>query len=42
VLQLRDNDLRDCIKDLECRWQDAFQRAKVRLNVKIHEQMPIF
>lgn len=42
VLQLRDNDLRDCIKDLECRWQDAFQRAKVRFNVKIHEDLPIF
>jgi len=22
------NDLRDCIKDLTCRWQDAFQRAQ--------------
>lgn len=42
VLHLRDNDLRDCIKDLNCRWQDAFQRAKVRLDVKIHEDLPIF
>jgi signal transduction histidine kinase len=42
VLHLRENDLRDCIKDLNCRWQDAFQRAKVRLDVKIHEDLPIF
>ena len=42
VLHLRDNDLRDCIKDLVCRWQDPFQRAKVRLDVKIHEDLPIF
>lgn len=42
VLHLRENDLRDCIKDLNCRWQDAFQRAKVRLDVKIHEGLPIF
>lgn len=42
VLHLRENDLRDCIKDLGCRWQDAFQRAKVRLDVKIHEDLPIF
>ena len=34
VLQLRENDLRDCIKDLTCRWQDAFQRAKVRLDIQ--------
>jgi signal transduction histidine kinase len=42
VLHLRENDLRDCIKDLGCRWQDAFQRAKVRLDVKIHEDLPVF
>jgi signal transduction histidine kinase len=42
VLQTRDNDLRDCIKDLSCRWQDPFQHAKVRLDLKIHEDLPIF
>jgi signal transduction histidine kinase len=42
VLHMRENDLRDCIKDLNCRWQDAFLRAKVRLDVKIHEDLPIF
>jgi signal transduction histidine kinase len=42
VLQLRENDLRDCIADLTCRWQDAFQRAKVHLDVKIHPDLPQF
>jgi signal transduction histidine kinase len=42
VLQLRENDLRDCINDLTCRWQDAFQRAKVHLDVKIHPDLPVF
>jgi signal transduction histidine kinase len=42
VLQLRDNDLRDCIKDLSCRWQDAFQRATVHLDVKMHPDLPPF
>ena len=42
VLQLRENDLRDCVNDLTCRWQDAFQRAKVRLDVKIHPELPLF
>ncbi|MFZ3214468.1 MAG: HAMP domain-containing sensor histidine kinase [Candidatus Acidiferrales bacterium] len=42
ILQLRDNDLRDCIKDLTCRWQDAFQRAKVRLEIRIHPELAPF
>jgi len=42
VLQLRDNDLRDCIKDVSCRWQDAFQRATVHLDVKMHPDLPPF
>ena len=42
VLQLRDNDLRDCVNDLACRWQDAFQRSKVRLDIKLHADLPIF
>ncbi len=42
VLQLRENDLRDCINDLTCRWQDAFQRAKVHLDIKIHPDLPSF
>jgi signal transduction histidine kinase len=42
VLQLRENDLRDCVNDLACRWQDAFQRANVRLEIKMHADLPIF
>jgi two-component system, NtrC family, sensor histidine kinase KinB len=42
VLQLRDNDLRDCIKDLVCRWQDGFQRANVRLDIKLDPGVPVF
>ena len=42
VLQLRENDLRDCVNDLICRWQDAFQRAKVRLEGKLHPELPNF
>jgi signal transduction histidine kinase len=42
VLQLRENDLRDCIKDLVCRWQDGFQRANVRLDVKLDPGVPVF
>jgi signal transduction histidine kinase len=42
VLQLRENDLRDCINDLTCRWQDAFQRASVRLDLKLDPNLPLF
>jgi signal transduction histidine kinase len=42
VLQLRDNDLRDCIKDVSCRWQDAFQRATVHLDIKLHPELSPF
>src|ERR1700679_4184222 len=42
MLQMRENDLRDCINDLTCRWQDAFQRAKVHLEVKVHPELPSF
>ena len=42
VLQLCVNDLRDCINDLAGRWQDAFQRASVRLDVRIHPDLPQF
>ncbi len=42
VLQLRENDLRDCINDLTCRWQDAFQRAGVRLDLKLDPDLPLF
>ncbi len=42
VLQLRENDLRDCINDVICRWQDPFQRAGVRLETKISPTLPLF
>ena len=42
VLQLHDNDLGDCIRDLAGRWQDGFHRAGVRLEVKVSPQLPIF
>jgi signal transduction histidine kinase len=42
VLQLRQNDLRDCIHDVSCRWQDAFQRATVHLDVKVHPELAPF
>jgi signal transduction histidine kinase len=42
VLQLCENDLRDCINDLASRWGDAFQRASVRLDVQVHPDLPLF
>jgi signal transduction histidine kinase len=42
ILQLRTNDLRDCVHDVTCRWQDAFQRAKVRMDIKIHPELVAF
>jgi signal transduction histidine kinase len=42
VLQLRENDIRDCINDLTCRWQDAFQRANVKLEVRVEPDLPLF
>jgi signal transduction histidine kinase len=42
VLQLRENDLRDCINDLAGRWQDGFQRADVCLDVRIHPDLRSF
>lgn len=35
VLQLRANDIQDCIADVACRWDDAFQRAGVRLERQV-------
>ena len=42
VLQLRENDMRDCINDLTCRWQDAFQRANVKLEINVGPDLPLF
>jgi len=42
VLQLHENDLRDCINDVAVRWKDAFQRADVRLDVHLPSDLPVF
>ncbi len=42
VLQLRENDLGDCIRDIAGRWQDAFQRSGVRLDVRLGPGLPPF
>jgi signal transduction histidine kinase len=42
VLQLRENDIRDCINDVTCRWQDAFKRANVKLEVRVQPDLPLF
>jgi signal transduction histidine kinase len=42
VLQLRENDLRDCINDVVCRWQEPFQRAKVHLDIQLRGDLPPF
>src|SRR5689334_14786373 len=42
ILQLRENDLRDCLDELSKRWSEAFQRKGVRLEANIHEDLPIF
>ncbi|HXX44048.1 MAG TPA: HAMP domain-containing sensor histidine kinase [Candidatus Acidoferrales bacterium] len=42
ILQLHENDLRDCINDLVARWKDAFQRANVRLDVQVAADLPVF
>jgi signal transduction histidine kinase len=40
VLQLRMNDLRDCINDVVARWQEPFQKANVRLDMHIAPDLP--
>jgi len=42
VLQLHENDLRDCIHDVATRWKDAFQRANVRLETRVPHGLPAF
>src|SRR5580693_887823 len=42
VLQLRENDMRDCIRDVTCRWKDAFQRADVHLEISLDSTLPLF
>jgi signal transduction histidine kinase len=42
VLQLHDNDLRDCVNDMIGRWQDAYQRGGVGLEVQVDASLPTF
>jgi signal transduction histidine kinase len=42
VLQLRENNLGDCVEDVACRWRDAFQRAKVRLEIRVDPNLKRF
>jgi signal transduction histidine kinase len=42
VLQLRENDLRDCLDELAKRWSEAFQRKGVKLDANIDPSIPTF
>lgn len=42
VLQLRENDLRDCLDELAKRWGEAFQRKGVKLEVKFDPSIRTF
>ncbi|HVO58744.1 MAG TPA: PAS domain-containing sensor histidine kinase [Dongiaceae bacterium] len=42
VLQLRENDLRDCLDEMAKRWAEAFQRKGVRLEVHLDPSIPSF
>jgi signal transduction histidine kinase len=42
VLQLRDNDLRDCLEEVTKRWSEAFQRKGVRLETAFDPSIPTF
>ena len=42
VLQLRENDLRDCLDELAKRWSEAFQRKGVKLEARFDPSIPTF
>jgi signal transduction histidine kinase len=42
VLQLRENDMRDCLDELAKRWLEAFQRKGVRLEAAFDPSIPNF
>ena len=42
VLQLRENDLRDCLDELAKRWAEAFQRKNVKLDWAFDPSIPNF
>jgi signal transduction histidine kinase len=42
VLQLRENDLRDCLEELAKRWSEAFQRKGVKLEASFDPSIATF
>jgi signal transduction histidine kinase len=42
VLQLRENDLRDCLDEVSKRWSEAFQRKGVKLDASFDPSIPAF
>jgi signal transduction histidine kinase len=42
VLQLRENDLRDCLEEVAKRWSEAFQRKGVKLEAAFDPSIPNF
>jgi signal transduction histidine kinase len=42
VLQLRENDLRDCLEETANRWSEAFQRKGVKLEALLDPSIPTF
>ncbi len=42
VLQLRENDLRDCLDELAKRWSEVFQRKGVKLEASFDPSIPTF
>lgn len=42
VLQLRENDLRDCLEELSKRWLEAFQRKGVKLETSLDPSISSF
>jgi len=42
VLQLRENDLRDCLAEIASRWSEAYQRKGVKLESQLDPSIPAF
>lgn len=42
VLQLRENDLRDCLEEMAGRWSETFKRKGVKLDTQLDPSIPTF
>jgi signal transduction histidine kinase len=42
VLQLRENDLRDCLEEIAVRWSEGYQRKGVKLESQLDPSIPTF